>query len=168
MNESEYVNFAGHTLADKSGAIYHKHGDETLEINPKGGPWPVAGFTASEKNHPEGWPKKIRVTASKIAKWEDRGLLTIENRDVVMSPAGPKDNPWKGSAGTRKNHEFVTGSAIIFHGKIGDSSQDVKYRVVRSPGKYYTSDNKVVSRESIARYGEPCEIHWDYLLELET
>lgn len=167
-NPEDYVNFSAHTLADKSNAIIITHAKETIEINPdtkttKG--WPVLGITLNEEDHPDGWPPKLRITMSCAVKWEGRGLIEIKDRDVVASPAGPKNNPWKGGAGTRRNHEFAVGSAIVFKNNVNDPTDDVTYKIVRNPGKYYSKDGVSVTRQTIDRYGELCETHWDFLLE---
>lgn len=171
-NELEFENVTMQTLADKSKAVKVRIGGEFVEVNPDsqdGGSWPVAGIQPFGRRH-KGWPEKMRVTMSSILKWEGRGLLSVEGREVVLSPAGPPSSPWKGSATTRKNHEFVIGSRIVFHNNVNDPNDDVAYKVVRNPGKFYDSDQVAVTRETLNRYEKEsgnCQIHWDFLLEKE-
>ena len=168
INEAEFQNVRMETLADKSGAVDVRRGRETFKVNPETGTdggWPVAGIIPDSRIHLGGWPNKIKVTATRIQKWEDRGLIEIQGRGLAVSPAGPKDNPWKGAAGTRKNHEFVTGTHILFRGDVKDPTDDVLYKIVRGPGKYYEKDGVRCTQETVDRYEEPCITCWDFLLE---
>lgn len=89
-------------------------------------PWPLAGVVLLEA------PDETTVSTTYVAEARNEGWVTLEDETVVVRPAGPAADPWKGDP-----HVFHQCAVIVFHTLDGD----VRYRVTHQPDKYACAED---------------------------
>lgn len=149
-------------LADKSTETrYERYDPESGEkklVNPATPgedhePWPLLGVHFADTTGAKAAaPRVIQVPMKYVTR---EPWIEMVNATAKVVPAGPPEDPWK-----TEPHTFLQCDALILHTVDGD----VRYRVLRNPGKYDTeTDQPTDSAADPTTY-----VVWDYLAELEA
>jgi hypothetical protein len=168
----KFVGLSVRRLADKTNddgsRITVKGKDGKMRVVDKGTgkpkPWPSRGWIiqnyiwdeSNQKRVPH-IPPRVGIPMKSLNKWREMGFATVEGERPVHSPGGNKENPWK------ITHTFIHVDVIVLHTLEGD----VRYKVVRQPGKYNLDTNEPTHVEAL-KDGAKSVVYWDYKCELEN
>jgi len=108
-------------------------------------PWPLLGVMFVDEP-----PDETACSQSFVQNGVTEGWITWEDHKVAHRPGGPEGNEWA------VTHTFHEASTLVFHVLVSDGgkeTKEVKYKVVRNPGKYLNADGTY-------------NVDWTYKLEL--